>query len=102
MVSSPTGPLTNRSFVRPERWEKEKPAPGPVSADELARHPLFSEVAHAFLRWNEGAVVRRHFKKGDIICREGDFGSTAFYIEKGKVSIYLSAPFKHVKGKKNR
>ena len=46
--------------------------------------------------------MRRHFKKGDLICREGDYGSTAFYIEKGKVSIYISAPLSHVKGQKNR
>ena len=55
-----------------------------------------------FLHWNEGAVVRRHFKKGDIICREGDFGSTAFYIEKGKVEHLHQAPIKHVKRQKNR
>jgi CRP-like cAMP-binding protein/Fe-S-cluster-containing hydrogenase component 2 len=102
MVSCPTGALVNRSFVRPDPWEKEKPAPGPVSVEELARNPLFADVAKPFLHWNEGAVVRRHFKKGDIICREGDYGSTAFYIEKGKVSIYISSPLKHVKSRKNR
>jgi CRP-like cAMP-binding protein/Fe-S-cluster-containing dehydrogenase component len=100
MVSCPTGALINRSFATPQ-WTG-KPPPGPVSADELARLPLFEGVALPFLRWNEGAVVRRHFKKGDLICREGEFGSTAFYIEKGKVSIFLKAPFKHVKGRKNR
>ncbi len=103
MVSCPTGALVNRSFVRPDPWEKEKPAPGPVSVEELSRNPLFADVAKPFLHWNEGAVVRHsHFKKGDIICREGDYGSTAFYIEKGKVSIFISAPLKHVKSKKNR
>ncbi len=58
-------------------------------------------MARPFLRWNEGSVVRRRFKKGDVICREGDFGSTAFYIEQGKVSIFIQTPFKHVKGQKN-
>jgi CRP-like cAMP-binding protein/Fe-S-cluster-containing hydrogenase component 2 len=100
MVSCPTGALINRGFVTPE-WKGEPP-PGPVSADELARHPLFEGVSHPFLRWNEGAVVRRHFRKGDFICREGEFGSTAYYIEKGIVSISIKAPFKHVKGRKNR
>ena len=102
MVSCPTGALVNRSFVRPEPWQKETPPPGPVSAEELARQPLFQGVARPFLRWNEGAVVRRRYKKGDVICREGDFGATAFYIEQGTVSIFIEAPFKHVKGKKNR
>ena len=102
MVSCPTGALVNRNFVRPEPWQKEKPPVAPVSAEELGRHPLFDGVAHPFLRWNEGSVVRRRYKKGDIICREGDFGATAFYIEEGTVSIFLSTPFKHVKGQKNR
>jgi CRP-like cAMP-binding protein/Fe-S-cluster-containing dehydrogenase component len=102
MVSCPTGALVNRAFVLPDPWKQERPQPAPVPANDLARHPLFEGVAHPFLRWNEGAVVRRPFKKGDIICREGDFGATAFYIEKGKVNIFIEAPFKHVKGLKNR
>jgi CRP-like cAMP-binding protein/Fe-S-cluster-containing hydrogenase component 2 len=102
MVSCPTGALINRSAVRPEPWEKESPLPEPVGVEELAKHPLFEGVSHPFLRWNEGAVVRRHFKKGEIICREGEFGSTAFYIEKGKVDIFLESPLKHIKGNKNR
>ncbi len=102
MVSCPTGALINRNFVRPEPWQKEKPPVAAVSADELASHPLFEGVAHPFLRWNEGSVVRRRYKKGDVICREGDFGATAFYIEQGKVTIFIRTPFKHVKGQKNR
>ncbi len=47
-------------------------------------------------------MVRRRYKKGDVICREGDFGATAFYIEEGTVTIFLNAPFKHVKGQKNK
>jgi CRP-like cAMP-binding protein/Fe-S-cluster-containing dehydrogenase component len=97
MVSCPTGALVNRRAVVPDAWHYEKPLPQPVAAEELAEHPLFQGVAHAFLRWNEGSVVRRHFKKGDIICREGEFGSTAFLIEKGKVKVYLQTRLKHVK-----
>ncbi len=102
MVSCPTGALVNRSVVRPDAWKDETPPPGPVSAEELARHALFEGVAPAFLRWNEGSVVRRHFKKGDIICREGEFGSTAYLIEQGTVKVYIAAPLKHVKSRKNR
>ncbi len=101
MVSCPTGALTSRTPVD-TKWKEEKTAHEPLSADALAAHPLFAGVAHPFLRWNESAVVRRHFKKGEVICREGDFGSTAFYIEHGKVSIFIKAPFKHVKVRKDR
>lgn len=99
MVSCPTGALTNRSIVQPEPWKHEKTL-GVVSADELTKLPLFEGISHAFLRFNEGAVVRRRFRDGEVICREGEFGSTAFLIEQGTVEIYLASPLKHVKSAK--
>ena len=111
MVSCPTGALTNRSVVQPAPWKNElahgivsakknEPAIGVVSAGELVNHPLFEGVSHAFLRFNEGAVIRRVFRAGEIICREGDFGSTAFLIEKGAVEIFITSPMKHTKSNK--
>lgn len=102
MVSCPTGALTNRKVVRRDLWAGVTPAPQPITSDELFKHPLFEGVSKKFLEWNDGAVVRRHFKKGDIICREGDFGSTAFLMEKGKVEIFIRSPIKHVKTKKGK
>lgn len=100
MVSCPTGALTNRSTVQAQPW-KDQPAVQEVSAQELAKHPLFADVSQAFLGWNEKAVVRRRFKKGEVICREGEYGSTAFYIEEGSVEISIQAPLRHVKGLKD-
>jgi CRP-like cAMP-binding protein/Fe-S-cluster-containing hydrogenase component 2 len=102
MVSCPTGALTNRKVVKRDLWANIVPPPEPVSADYLYKHPLFEGVSKPFLKWNEGAVVRRTFKKGDIICREGDFGSTAFILEKGKVEVFIRSPLKHVKTRKDR
>jgi len=102
MVSCPTGALTNRSVVQPDPWRKEKPPPVPVLADELTKLPLFEGISHAFLRFNDGAVVRRTFRKGDIICREGEFGSSAFLIEKGTVDIFIGSPLSHVKSWKDK
>jgi len=102
MISCPTGALTFRAPVAAEPWKGVVPAPQAVAAQELAGHPLFEGVAAAFLKWNTGSVVRRRFKKGDVICREGDFGSTAFYIEKGTVDIFISSPIKHVKSRKGK
>ncbi|MBY0524355.1 MAG: cyclic nucleotide-binding domain-containing protein [Gemmataceae bacterium] len=99
MISCPTGALTFRNPVQAEPWKNAVPKPEPVSAESLAKHPLFQGVSLPFLEWNEKSVVRRHFKKGDIICREGEFGSTAFYIDKGKVEIFIKAPIKHVKSR---
>src|SRR5262249_17070550 len=91
MVSCPTGALTFRGVGKPGPWVSVKQDHVPVPTDELARLPLFEGVSQPFLRWNEGSVVRRHYKKGEIICREGEFGSTAFYIEKGTVNIFIES-----------
>ena len=93
MISCPTGALTNRSSV----VVTTPKGAGVVPPEELVELPLFEGVSHAFLRFNENAVYRRVFKKGEVICREGDFGSTAFYIETGKVNIFISAKFSHAK-----
>lgn len=100
MISCPTGALTFRAPVQADPWKGVVPPPQPVGPKDLEKHPLFDGVAPAFLQWNAGSVVRRHFKKGDIICREGQFGSTAFYIEKGTVEIFINSPIKHVKSNK--
>jgi CRP-like cAMP-binding protein/Fe-S-cluster-containing dehydrogenase component len=95
MVSCPTGALTNKSVVGTAI------ATGPgaqgLEAEELHRLPVFKGVSGTFLELNRGAIVKRTFRAGDLICREGEFGSTAFYIVDGKAQVSLSAPIAHVK-----
>ncbi len=92
MVSCPTGALSSRSVVDVKPWRDITPAPQPVKADELKSQRLFQGVSDAFLRWNDGSVVRREFKPGEVICKEGEFGSTAFVIESGKVEVRIRTP----------
>jgi CRP-like cAMP-binding protein len=92
MVSCPTGALTNKRVVGTELGGGE-----PLRAEELLDLPVFDGVSGTFLELNQGAVVKRHFKAGDIICREGEFGSTAFYITEGSVDVFISTPIKHVR-----
>jgi CRP-like cAMP-binding protein/Fe-S-cluster-containing dehydrogenase component len=90
MVSCPTGALTNKSVVRTV-------LPGePVEAEELKQLHYFEKVSGTFLELNKNAVVRRHFRKGEVVCREGEYGSTAFYILEGTAHVFLSAPMAHV------
>src|SRR5204863_5325657 len=84
MVSCPTGALTNRKIVG-QHLEEEKELS--LDVKELLKLPVFKGVSGTFLELNKGAIVKRVFKKGEIIFREGDFGSTAFYILEGKVDI---------------
>ena len=91
MVSCPTGALTNKSVVKTV-------LPGePVDVEELQQLAYFQKISGTFLELNKNAVVRRHFRKGDIVCREGEYGSTAFYILEGQAHVYLSTPMAHVK-----
>jgi len=93
MVSCPTGALTNKSIVKTV-------LPGePVDVDDLQQLAYFQKVSGTFLELNKNAVVRRHFKKGEIICREGEYGSTAFYILEGQAQVFLSTPLAHVQSK---
>ena len=59
--------------------------------------PIFKNVSGTFLELNRNAIVQRHFSAGEIICREGEYGSTAFYILEGKADVYLASPIAHVK-----
>jgi CRP-like cAMP-binding protein len=91
MVSCPTGALTNRAVVGTKLTGQA------VDPDSLLGLPIFKNVSGTFLELNSHAVVERRFRAGEIICREGDFGATAFYIIEGKVDVYLSSPIAHVK-----
>ena len=104
MTSCPTGALMNKGFG-------EAHIPGtPVSAEILlrlpgpdGRTPLFEGISPKFLNKalsgigrNEGDVVERRFKQGEVICREGDFGSTAFYIVEGSAEVSITTPLSGV------
>jgi CRP-like cAMP-binding protein/Fe-S-cluster-containing dehydrogenase component len=95
MVSCPTGALTNKGVagtcISPSAEGHE------FNADELLRIPVFKGVSGTFLELNRGAIVKRHYRAGEIICREGEFGSTAFYIVEGTARVSISTPIAHVK-----
>src|SRR5437762_10197460 len=67
----------------------------PLSPQELLQFPFFKGVSEKLLEKNPGAAVRRRFKKGEIICKEGEQGSTAFYILEGKVDVFINATVSH-------
>ena len=93
----PTGALTHKRVI-----ETKLAAGRDVTVDDLLNHPIpeirdaFRGVSLPFLRSNIHAVKRRDYRKGEEICHEGDFGATAFFIEKGKVDVFLSTPSEHI------
>ncbi len=90
MVSCPTGALTNRLVTQTEI--AVTPDSEPVPLDELQELPFFEGVSGTFLSLNRNAVVRRHFKPGEMICREGEYGSTAFYMLEGQARVSHRQP----------
>jgi CRP-like cAMP-binding protein/NAD-dependent dihydropyrimidine dehydrogenase PreA subunit len=89
MISCPTGALTFRNPVHTTKnaFEGENVQGVPVTAKELAMHPLFRGISYTFLKWTEGSIIRRKVKPGEVLCEEGDFGASAFVIERGKYEI---------------
>jgi CRP-like cAMP-binding protein/Fe-S-cluster-containing dehydrogenase component len=95
MVSCPTGALTNKSVAGTEIAAGADTQS--LTAGELHRLPVFAGVSGTFLELNRGAIVKRRYRKGEAICREGDFGSTAFFIVEGQAQVAISTPIAHVK-----
>jgi len=95
MVSCPTGALTNK--VAAGTAISAGQGTEIFEAEELLQIPVFEGVSGTFLELNRGAIVKRRFRRGEVICREGEFGSTAFYMVEGRARVSLSAPIAHVK-----
>ena len=88
MISCPTGAIVFKESVA------ESPAPGGgerVSAEDLERYPIFASVPPKFLAWNAGAVTRRRYAAGEVVCREGEYASTAFLIARGRLGVSIGA-----------
>ena len=77
----------------------EKLTGEPLSVDQLIEYlPALKEVARAQLdNWAKGAAVLHRYRKGEIVCEEGDFGSTAFFIVSGSVDIFIHNPLSHLR-----
>jgi CRP-like cAMP-binding protein/Fe-S-cluster-containing hydrogenase component 2 len=71
----------------------------PLSVDQLLEYlPALKEVPRGQLdNWAKGAAVLHRFRKGQIVCREGEFGSTAYYIVSGTVDIFIENPLAHLR-----
>jgi Fe-S-cluster-containing hydrogenase component 2 len=98
MISCPTGALTFRKTVDARSFENLDPPAEriEIEAELPDLHPeiqrALEQVSPTFLAFNAGAIVRRKFAPGQEICRQGEYGSTAFFIEKGTAEILLKAP----------
>ncbi|HWM26449.1 MAG TPA: cyclic nucleotide-binding domain-containing protein [Chthoniobacterales bacterium] len=51
------------------------------------------------MEWAEDAAVLHRYRKGETVCTEGEFGSTAYYIVSGTVDISINNPLAHLRTK---
>lgn len=60
-----------------------------LSAEELKGIDIFADADPKAIEKYPGAVRMRAFGAGEVICREGEGGTTAFYILEGTVDVFI-------------
>src|SRR5947209_4517026 len=89
MVSCPTTAITFNPVaqVKPRRTAGQAEI---ISTAELLRDPVFDGIPPKFLLWQQGLVVRRKMRRGQVLCRKGEPGNTAFIIKSGKLEALVT------------
>ncbi len=61
----------------------------PAEIAELKKLDIFADIPDSVLQMYPGTVARRKYRAGEIICTEGEGGTTAFYVVEGDVDISI-------------
>ena len=71
----------------------------PLSVEQLLEYlPALKEIPAVQLeKYAKGAAVVHRYRKGETVCVEGEFGSTAYYIVSGTVEISIQNPMAHLR-----
>jgi Fe-S-cluster-containing hydrogenase component 2 len=93
MVSCPTTAITFKPVAK-VKVSTLSSSSEILPAHDLLADPIFTGIPPKFLLWQQGLVVRRRFRAGETLCRQGDPGNTAFLIKSGRlqVKVYPPAP----------
>ncbi|HLK65001.1 MAG TPA: cyclic nucleotide-binding domain-containing protein [Bryobacteraceae bacterium] len=71
-----------------------------LSTEELTAIPDFAGIRKEIWDKFPGAIVRKEYKAGQILMREGENGTTAFYILSGTIEIFINNPVSHVESRR--
>jgi CRP-like cAMP-binding protein/Fe-S-cluster-containing hydrogenase component 2 len=71
-----------------------------LTADDLAAIPDFAGIRKEIWGKFPGAIARKRYRPGEILMREGENGTTAFYILEGTIELYLNSPISHPESKR--
>lgn len=96
VISCPTDALTfkpdvvaNQVIRLQKNTRRDSTKSQPMTAEELLEIPIFSGIPYKFLQFNGAGCVRKVLKPGETLCKQGEYGSTAFLIQYGKFEIQL-------------
>lgn len=67
-----------------------------LSSEELAAIPDFAGIRKEIWDKFPGAIARKQYSAGQILMREGENGTTAFYILSGTIEIFINNPVSRV------
>src|SRR5687767_1564659 len=85
---------TTTSTIREMSPADEKPLgdrPGqPLTGEEMRQYRLFDGISAKMLERLRGSVWLRTHEPGEVIWRQGEFGSTAFYVLSGTVDVSIN------------
>jgi Fe-S-cluster-containing hydrogenase component 2 len=90
MVSCPTSAITFKPVAQIKVLAEDRTIEA-LTVRELVSDPIFAGIPPKFLLWQQGLVIRRRLKAGQVLCRQGDPGNTAFIIRRGKLKITVRA-----------
>jgi CRP-like cAMP-binding protein/Fe-S-cluster-containing hydrogenase component 2 len=86
MVSCPTSAITFNPGTRINLPAGDR-SRQVLSPADLISDPVFAGISPKFLLWQQGLVIRRHLKAGDVLCRQGEAGNSAYVIKSGKLEV---------------
>src|SRR5262245_4931411 len=52
----------------------------PAEIAELKKIDIFTDIPDSVLQMYPGTVARRRYRPGEVLCTEGEGGTTAFYV----------------------
>ena len=96
-INCPTDALTIKVVNPREQAEGQT-----LSVNDLVSHPLLQNLSPKYLKFLEKSFVRKRFKRGDVIFKEGDSSHVAYLIEKGQFQLSVYSQQKTLVKKANR
>ncbi|MGQ0629025.1 MAG: cyclic nucleotide-binding domain-containing protein [Phycisphaerales bacterium] len=69
-------------------WDETRGTGVFMNADDARKYPIFTDIVGQFAMLPDTAAIRK-FKAGEVICYEGEGGTTAFYVAEGEVEVSI-------------